>query len=143
MVRITMKRKHLPQIVTAAVIESDGNILIAKRKQGSRFAGKWEFPGGKLEKGETPEQCLKRELQEELAITTEVGDLICSSDYNYTPEFTIRLLAYRTTVISGVFNLNDHDEIRWVKPTDLAKYDFPEADKPIVDLLIKEGCDAI
>ena len=138
-----MKRKHLLQIVTAAVIESDGNILIAKRKQGSRFAGKWEFPGGKLEKGETPEQCLKRELQEELAITTEVGDLICSSDYNYTPEFTIRLLAYRTTVISGVFNLNDHDEIRWVKPTDLAKYDFPEADKPIVDLLIKEGCDAI
>ena len=133
-----MTKRQSPQIVTAAVIEKDGNILIAKRKQGSRFAGKWEFPGGKLEKGETPEQCLKRELQEELDITAEVGDLFCSSEYSYTPEFTIRLLAYRATVISGVFNLNDHEEIRWVKPADLANYDFPEADRPIVEQLVKE-----
>jgi 8-oxo-dGTP diphosphatase len=138
-----MKKKISPQIVTAAVIERDGHILIAKRRQGSRFAGKWEFPGGKLEKGETPEQCLKRELQEELDILTDIGDLICTSEYNYTPDLTIRLLAYRTAVISGVFNLNDHEEIRWVKPEDLAKYDFPEADKPIVEILMKEDCHAI
>ena len=73
-------KKISPQIVTAAVIERDGHILIAKRRQGSRFAGKWEFPGGKLEKGETPEQCLKRELQEELEIVTVVGDLICTTE---------------------------------------------------------------
>ena len=61
-----MKRKTNPMIVTAAVIEGDGFILIAKRKQGWHEAGKWEFPGGTVEEGETPEQCLKRELQEEM-----------------------------------------------------------------------------
>jgi len=100
--------------------------------------GNWEFPGGTLEEGETYEQCLKRELQEELAIISEIGDLICSSEYNYTPDWTVRLLVYRATVVSGTFSLNDHDEIRWVKPEDLVHYDFPEADKPIVKKLILE-----
>jgi 8-oxo-dGTP diphosphatase len=131
-----MKKKANPKIVTAAVIERDGLILIAKRKQGKQHLGNWEFPGGTLEEGETPEQCLKRELQEELDIVTEVGELFCTSDYTYTPDFTIRLLTYRTTVISGFFNLNEHEEIRWVKPTDLAKYDFPEADRLIVEKLL-------
>lgn len=131
-------KKANPKIVTAAVIERDGHILIAKRKQGKQHVGNWEFPGGTLEEGETPEQCLKRELQEELAIIAEIGDLFCTSDYTYTPEFTIRLLAYRTTVISGFFNLNDHEEIRWVKPKDLVNYNFLEAAKPIVERLNNE-----
>ena len=130
-------------IVAAAVIERDGCILIAKRKQGWHEAGKCEFPGCTIEEGETPEQCLKRELQEELAIKTHVGELICASEYSYTPDWTIRLLVYRVTVISGVFNLNDHDEIRWVKPIDLTSYDFPEADKTAAEKLIKDGCRAI
>ena len=133
-----MKKKANPQVVTAAVIERNGHILIAKRKQGKRHEGNWEFPGGTLEEGETYEQCLKKELQEELAITSEIGDLICLSEYNYTPDWTVRLLVYRATVISGTFSLNDHDEIRWVKPEDLIRYDFPEADKPIVKKLILE-----
>jgi len=133
-----VKKKANPQVVTAAVIERNGHILIAKRKQGKRHVGNWEFPGGTLEEGETYEQCLKRELQEELAITSEIGDLICSSEYNYTPDWTVRLLFYRATVVSGTFSLNDHDEIRWVKPEDLVHYDFPEADKPIVKKLILE-----
>jgi len=137
-----MKKKN-PMIVAAAVIEKDGCILIARRKQGWHEAGKWEFPGGTLEEGETPEQCLKRELLEELAILTDVGDLISISEYSYTPDWTIRLLVYRATVISGVFRLNDHDEIRWVKPKALVNYDFPEADKPVVQKLIEEGCRAI
>jgi 8-oxo-dGTP diphosphatase len=132
-------KKTNPKIVTAAVIERNGHILIAKRKQGKQHVGNWEFPGGTLEEGETPEQCLKRELQEELDIITDIGDLICSSEYTYTPEFTIRLLAYRTTVISGFFNLNDHEEIRWVKPADLTEYDFPEADRLIVERLVKKA----
>ena len=133
-----MKKKANPQVVTAAVIERNGHILIAKRKQGKRHEGNWEFPGGTLEEGETYEQCLKRELQEELAITSEIGDLICSSEFNYTPDWTVRLLVYRATVVSGTFSLNDHDEIRWVKPEDLIRYDFTEADKPIVKKLILE-----
>jgi 8-oxo-dGTP diphosphatase len=132
-----MTKKPSPQIVIACVIEKDGHILIGKRKQGKRFAGNWEFPGGSLEKGETHEQCLKRELREELAIEVEVGDLFCISEYRYTPEWTIKLIAYRTTLISGIFNLNDHDEIRWVQSSDLINYDFPEADKPIVEKLMK------
>jgi 8-oxo-dGTP diphosphatase len=134
-----MKKKANPKIVTAAVLERDGYILIPKRKQGKQHVGNWEFPGGTLEEGETPEQCLKRELREELDIITDIGDLICSSEYTYTPEFTIRLLAYRTTVISGFFNLNDHEEIRWVKPADLTDYDFPEADRLIVERLVKKN----
>jgi len=135
-----MKKKPNPKIVAAAVIETDGRILIAKRKQGKMHSGKWEFPGGTLEEGETPEQCLKRELLEELALITDVGDLICTSEHSYTPEFTIKLLVYRTTIISGSFDLHAHDEIRWVKPADLFTYDFPEADVPIVEKLIKESC---
>jgi len=89
-----MKKKN-PMIVIAAVIEKDGCILIAKRKQGWHEAGKWEFPGGTLEEGETPEQCLKRELQEELDIITEVGDLMCISEYRYTP-----IVDYQATNLS-------------------------------------------
>jgi 8-oxo-dGTP diphosphatase len=132
-----MTKKQSPQIVVAGVIEKNGRILIGKRKHGKHFAGNWEFPGGSLEKGETPEQCLKRELREELDIEIEVGDLICISEYSYTPEWTIRLLVYKTMLVSGIFNLNDHEEIKWVKPADLASYDFSEADKLILEKLIK------
>ena len=135
-----MKNKPNPKIVVAAVIEVEGRILIGKRKQGKMHPGKWEFPGGTLEEGETPEQCLQRELLEELAVITEIGDLLCTNEYIYTPDWVIRLLVYKTTVISGSFNLNAHDEIRWVRPADLAVYDFPEADRPILEKLIREGC---
>ena len=140
-VRVRIKKN--PMVVAAAVIEKDGCILIARRKQGWHEAGKWEFPGGTVEEGETPQECLKRELQEELDIITEVGDLICTSEHRYTPEWTIRLLTYRTTVISGVFNVKDHEEIRWVRPTDLSRYVFPEADKDVVERLINEGRRAV
>lgn len=131
-----MRVKKNPMVVAAGVIERDGRILIARRKQGWHEAGKWEFPGGTVEDGETPEECLKRELQEELDIIAEVGDLICTGEHSYTPEWTIRLLAYRATVVSGDLNIKDHDEIRWVTPTDLAGYVFPEADKHVVERLI-------
>ncbi len=131
-------KKKNPQIVIAAVIEQDGRVLIGKRKWGKRHAGKWEFPGGTLEERETYEQCLKRELMEELAIEAEIGDLICSTSFDYTPDWTIQLVAYRAAIISGKFNLNDHEEIRWVEEKDLVNYDFPEADKIVIEKLIKE-----
>ena len=133
-----MTYKPSPQIVTAGVIEKDGRVLIGKRKRGKHFSGNWEFPGGTLKKGETPEQCLRRELNEELAIEVEVGDIFCTSMFSYTPEWTIKLLAYRATLTSGMFNLKDHEEIRWVKPADLVDYDFPEVDKAIIKKLIAE-----
>lgn len=121
--------------VTAAVIEKDGKILIAKRKKGTRLEGKWEFPGGKLKCNETPEECLKRELQEEFGIETKVEDFICSSEYIY-PHISIELLAYRVKYVSGEFFLTDHDEIKWVPIQELNNYEFAPADIPVVNKIM-------
>ena len=121
--------------VTAAVIEKDGKILIAKRKKGGRLEDKWEFPGGKIEEGETPEDCLRRELLEEFGIDTRIKDFVCSNEHSYSYG-SIELLAYKVEHISGDFKLIDHEEINWIKPEELGEYDFAEADKPIVKELI-------
>ena len=122
--------------VTAAVLEKDGWILIARRKRGDRLADKWEFPGGKIEEGETPEACLRRELQEELGIDVSVGGFVGRSCHRYS-HGEIELLAYRAIHLSGDFQLHDHEEIRWVLPADLASHDFSAADIPIVKLLLE------
>ncbi len=124
--------------VTAAVLEKGGKVLIAQRRAGDALAGKWEFPGGKLEPGETPEACLRRELMEEFGVDTEIGAFICASRFEYK-HFHIELLAYRAKHLSGEFQLNDHEAIAWVAPADLPKYDFASADLPVVDLLAKEA----
>lgn len=122
--------------VTAAVLEKDGRILIARRKRGDRLEDKWEFPGGKLEEGETPEACLRRELQEEFGIDVIVGDFVGRNCHRYS-HGEIDLMAYRVTHLSGDFQLRDHEEIRWVLPADLSSHDFSAADIPIVKLLFE------
>ena len=117
--------------VTAAVIENSGRILIARRRQGLYLAGKWEFPGGKVEKGETPEACLRRELREEFGIDVEIGNFIAASEFDYGA-IHIRLLAYHVYYRTGDFILSDHSEVQWVPKSELVNYDFAEADKPIV-----------
>lgn len=132
-----MDKKTNPKVVAAALIEKNGLILIAKRKEGKQYFGNWEFPGGTVEEGETPQQCLRRELLEELSITAEIGNLVGVSECTYAPDFTIVLLVYQATIISGVLTLNDHEEIRWVRPIDLTCYDFPQADRSIVEQLVR------
>ncbi len=122
--------------VTAAVIERDGKILIAQRRKGSALGGKWEFPGGKIEPGETAEACLKRELKEEFEIESEIGEFIVASKFRYCL-VPIELLAYRAKHLSGEFKISEHEEIRWVDPSELGSYDFMPPDKPIVKLLSK------
>jgi 8-oxo-dGTP diphosphatase len=122
--------------VVGAIVMREGKVLIGKRKEGLSMAHKWEFPGGKLEPGETPEECLRRELREELEIEVEIGRFYCEGIYN-----GLTLLAYRASYVSGDFKLHDHEEIRWVYPGQLSLYEFPHADRPIVTKLIKEGCD--
>ena len=118
--------------VTAAILEKDGKILIAKRKTGDKlFAGLWEFPGGKVEEGETPEECMARELKEELDIEVEVGELITSNKHKY-PHGIFELLAYRVKHVSGEMVLNDHKEIKWVTADEMSNYEFPPADLPII-----------
>ncbi|MEW6117120.1 MAG: (deoxy)nucleoside triphosphate pyrophosphohydrolase [Nitrospirota bacterium] len=119
--------------VTAAILEKDGNILIAKRKKGRHLEGKWEFPGGKMEPDENPEECLKRELFEELSIQTTIERFFAESRYD-----RIRLLAFIVRHISGEFILNVHDEIRWVPLNEIDRYDFAPADIPIVQKLKEE-----
>lgn len=124
--------------VTAAIIERDGRILIARRKAGDRFGGLWEFPGGKIESGESPEQCLRRELREELGVETEVRESLGTSRYDYG-DLEVELLAFRVDLLTQDFCLNDHDEIRWVLPEELNQYAFPEADAPIVRRLAESA----
>lgn len=121
--------------VTAAIIERDGRYLIAKRKKGTHLGGKWEFPGGSVEKGETPEECLNRELREEFGIDSLVGNFFDESVCDYGNK-KIKLIGYSVKYVSGDFVLNAHDEVRWVYPNDLMDYDFAKADLPFVERLI-------
>ena len=117
--------------VIAGIIELNGKILIAQRKADDHLAFKWEFPGGKLEVGETPEQCIVRELHEELGIRTHCGNLVGRSIWSYQG-VSLELCAYQVNYILGDFVLHDHAAIRWVTVSELDTYDFAEADLPIV-----------
>lgn len=121
--------------VAAAIIEKDSKILIAKRREKDTLGGKWEFPGGKIEPGETPQICLKREMKEELDIEAEVGELFLSTVFRYYL-VPIELLAYKVRHLSGDFKTNEHDEIRWVSLDEFNNYDFVNADKPIVKAIL-------
>jgi 8-oxo-dGTP diphosphatase len=124
-----------PLRVLAAVLEKNGRWLIAKRKKGDRFAGLWEFPGGKLEQGETPEECLARELYEELGIRARVGRSLGSVYYS-SPGFAIELIAYRVSHPAGSFRLQDHEEVRWVSPSEVGQFALTEPDKLLLEKLL-------
>jgi 8-oxo-dGTP diphosphatase len=118
--------------VTAAVIEKNNKILIAQRKKEKHLGLKWEFPGGKIEDGESPESCLRRELKEEFGIETKIKDFIVKTRHQY-PKVEIELLAYNVQYISGEFKLIDHEKIDWVNKEKLTNYDFAEADLDIIE----------
>ena len=120
--------------VTAAILISDEKIIIAKRKSTGKLPNKWEFPGGKVENDETPEQCLKRELKEEFDIDVSVGEYLGSSTYHYD-HISIELMAYRTFWEGGRFKLKDHDDVAWVSLQQIGEYDFAPADIPFVNKL--------
>ncbi len=122
--------------VAAAVIVEAGKILAARRRPGLRLGGYWEFPGGKIEPGETPQQCLARELLEELGVTCRIGPYLGQSVYDYG-ESTIRLLAYRACRVGGTFTLTDHDQLLWLSPQQLPSLCWAPADIPLVATAIE------
>jgi len=129
------QEKPKPRIqVTAAVIESEGRVLIARRGKNSARAGKWEFPGGKIRSGEPPEECLARELMEEFSLASRIGAFIGSNEHEYD-DIIVELLAYRAVLGPGPITLNAHQEIQWVSPEEFDRYDFAEADIPFAELL--------
>jgi len=121
--------------VTAAIIKKGNKFLIAKRGKGRHLECKWEFPGGKVEDNERPETCLQRELEEEFGITVEINDFFAESIFEYKDR-KIRLLGYNVKYVAGEFQLNVHDEIRWISIDDFDKYDFAEADIPLVKKIV-------
>jgi 8-oxo-dGTP diphosphatase len=121
--------------VTAAILVRNGKILIARRPAADRLANKWEFPGGKVEEGETAEACLARELREELGIEAHIGSFLGESCYRYE-HASIRLLAFLAYWDTGVLAPMVHDEIRWASLDELEHYDFAPADIPFVKKLI-------
>jgi 8-oxo-dGTP diphosphatase len=118
--------------VTAAIIEKDGKFLIAKRAKGKHMEGRWEFPGGKIEKRETPEVCLARELKEEFDIVAKIGDFVAESVFDYGIK-KIKLLGYRVKYVSGEFKLYAHDEIKWIDKNEFGKFDFAPADLSLIE----------
>jgi 8-oxo-dGTP diphosphatase len=118
--------------VLAAIIFNDKNeILVAKRKSYLSQGNLWEFPGGKLMVTETPEDCLKREIKEELGIEIKIKELCCAVNHSY-PQFNILLIAYRAEIIQDNFLLSDHSEIKWVPFNDLKNMPLSQADLLLV-----------
>lgn len=121
--------------VTAAIIFKGSKILIARKVPEKHMGGFWEFPGGKIEDGEAPENCLKREIKEELSIDVEVGDFFMENEHHYK-EKSILLKAYFCKHLSGEITLNDHDKVEWVEKSELQNFNFAPADVPFVKALI-------
>lgn len=127
------------KIIGVAVIWNDqGKILIDRRPQKGLLGGLWEFPGGKLEEGETLEDCVAREVREELAIEIEVGEKIMTLDHAYT-HFKITLNVFRCKHIAGEPQTIECDEVRWVELNELDQFPFPKANGQIIEALQAEN----
>ena len=113
--------------VTAAVIRENGRFLICQRAKGKNCELLWEFPGGKIEPGETAEQCIVRECREELGITLKVERELTDLVYPY-PDRTVHLHFFITRVIGGRLQRKEHNAIAWITPDELTQYDFCPAD---------------
>ena len=120
-------------VAACALIDIDGRILIAKRPVGKQLAGLWEFPGGKVEPGETPEACLIRELDEELGVTITHACLAPFVFASHAYEsFHLLMPLYLCRRWEGFVTAREHDALAWVKPDKLADYPMPPADAPLV-----------
>jgi 8-oxo-dGTP diphosphatase len=120
-------------VAAAALVDVDGRVLICKRPHGKHLAGMWEFPGGKVEKGETPEACLIRELHEELGINVVQA---CLAPFVFTSHaydsFHLLMPLYVCRRWNGVVQAREHEALAWVRPNQMADYPMPPADAPLV-----------
>ncbi|MBP2158015.1 MULTISPECIES: 8-oxo-dGTP diphosphatase MutT [Asticcacaulis] len=120
-------------VVAAALVDSDGRVLIAQRPDGKQLAGQWEFPGGKVEDGETPETALIRELQEELGITVKQACLAPFVFASHTYEsFHLLMPLFLIRRWEGEPEAREHKALKWVRPNDMRNYEMPPADLPLV-----------
>lgn len=124
--------------VVAALIRDGERFLICRRPAHKARALMWEFPGGKVEAGENPEQALIRECREELDVTLKVSKLYSQVTHEY-PDLSIRLSLYEAAIVSGVLTKKEHDDLRWILPTEIPEYEFCPADVDIIDKIRRES----
>jgi len=118
--------------VTCAIIQDGLKVLAVKRAHGMHLAGKWEFPGGKIEAGETQEDCIVREIREELDIEVKALKKLKSIEHHY-PEKNIRLIPFLCSITSGDIDLKEHEESRWVLKNEILVLDWAEADTKVIE----------
>ncbi len=121
--------------VVAAVIEKDGKIFATQRGYGE-FKDKWEFPGGKIEKNESKEEALIREIKEELDTDIKVNDFICTIEYDY-PAFHLKMHCYTCEIITGDLKLLEHEDARWLAKDEVWTVDWLPADEEVIKELEK------
>ena len=126
-----------PIEVAAGVMFREGRLLITQRLPGEHLGGLWEFPGGKRESGETFEECLFRELREELGVDVEVGELVGSISHEY-PERKVLIKFFRCNIILGEPKSLDCQDLKWVEADELANFEFPPADTQLLQRLRNE-----
>ena len=119
--------------VVAAIIQREGAYFATQRGYGE-FEGMWEFPGGKIEPGESSENALKREIQEELGVDIVIEDLICTTEYDY-PSFHLTMHCYLCSVASGDIELREHKSARWLTAETLDSVEWLPADKDVISRL--------
>jgi 8-oxo-dGTP diphosphatase len=123
-------------VAACALIDADGRVLIAQRPQGKSMAGLWEFPGGKVEAGERPEQSLIRELKEELGITVKEECLapLTFASHLY-PDFHLLMPLYICRRWEGIVAAQEQQRLKWARPNELRDYPMPPADEPLISHL--------
>lgn len=137
---MTESRKSVPHkhIGVAVITDAQDNILIDRRKQEGLLGGLWEFPGGKIEPGERVEDCVKREIMEELGIEIKVGSRLITIDHAYT-HFKVTLNVFNCTHLSGEPRAIECDEVKWITLAEIDEYPFPKANSQIIDAMRKQA----
>lgn len=121
--------------VVAGLIQQDGAVLICQRRRDGAFPLRWEFPGGKVEPGETAEASLRRELREELGIEAELGAELYRTRHDYPGVYTVELIFYAVRAFHGALHHHTFEQVRWEAPAHLARFDFLEGDAELITLL--------
>ena len=125
-----MNNKIITEVVAALIWDND-KFMICQRPAHKARALLWEFVGGKVEPGETKEQALIRECQEELAITLSVGDVFIDVLHEY-PDITVHLTLFNATIVEGAPQKLEHNDIQWISPAEISNYAFCPADEEIL-----------
>ena len=129
--------KKLLLVAACALVDADGRVLIAQRPEGKQLAGLWEFPGGKIEPGETAEETVVRELAEELGIETKVACLAPLTFASHSYEsFNLLMPLFVCRRFWGTAQKREHQALKWVRPKNLRDYPMPPADAPLIPFLI-------